>query len=472
MTSAGSLESWRSLTDASARHAELPSTRAEQWRLVGELRELPPGTIVLLSGSTSAVRRRLGPVLKQARLRVLAQLLTIPSLEPPAHYVADTPSAARFFIDRILTIPRGGAAASAAVSAWKAANRFGGHRALRLVARKRLVVARTLDHGGGAQAPGSLLAVPGMDSIVLALSKDPNAKLTVLLLPHGESEPVVAAKVPTTDVAGRVVGAERQVLETLRRRLTSPLAGTVPQVVAVAGAPGSVLTTAAMAGTPMSTSYHAWRHLASPAKVRADFAIVEQWLGAFQAATAGEVSACALGAGLDSSIRQRFEDDADMASGLAALGAISQRLSQMRTPRTAVHGDFWFGNLLVEGGQVSGVVDWESASPSGEPLRDVARFALSYSLYLDRHSRAGRAVSGHPGLSAGPWGAGITYAIDGQGWFPDVFRGFLQEGLKRLGGDPQAWRQVALAGLAEIAATADHPEFARHHWELFKRLAA
>ena len=460
------------MTESSARHAELPSTRAEQWRLVGELRELPPGTIVLLSGSASAVRRSLGPVVKLAYLQVLARLLTIPSLEPPAQYVADTPSAARFFIGRLLTIPRGGAAASAAVSAWKAANRFGGHRALRLLARKRLVVARTLDHGGRAQAPGSLLAVPGMDSIVLALSKDPNAKLTVLLLPHGESEPVVAAKVPTTDVASRIVQAERKVLETLRRRLTSDLADTVPQVIAVAGAPGSVLTTAAMTGTPMSTSYHAWRHLASPAKVRGDFAIVERWLGSFQAATAGDVSACDLGAGLDSSIGQRFDDDAHMASGLAALRAISQRLGEMRTPRTAVHGDFWFGNLLVEGGQIAGVVDWESASPSGEPLRDVARFALSYSLYLDRHSRAGRPVFGHPGLLAGPWGAGITYAINGQGWFPEAFRGFLQESLKRIGGEPQAWRYVALAGLAEIAATADHPEFARHHWELFKRLAA
>jgi phosphotransferase family enzyme len=472
MSSAGSLEPWRSLTDSSARHAELPSTRAEQWRLAGELRELPPGAIVLLSGSTSAVRRRLAPVVKQARLEILARFLTIPSLEPPAHYVADTPSAARFFIDRILTIPRGGAAVSAALGAWKTTNRFGGHRALRLLARRRLIVTRTLDHRGGAQVPGTLLAVPGMDSVVLALSKDQNAKLTVLLLPHGESEPVVAAKVPTTDVASRVVGAERHVLETLRRGLPPDLAGTVPQVVAVAGAPGSVLTTAAMAGTPMSTSYHAWRHLASPPKVRGDFAIVERWLGSFQAATAGDVSECDFGAGLDSSIGQRFDDDANMASGLAALRAVSQRLADMRTPRTAVHGDFWFGNLLVEGGRISGVVDWESASPSGEPLRDVARFALSYSLYLDRHSRAGRPVSGHPGLAAGPWGAGITYAIDGQGWFPEAFRGFLQDSLKRLGGDPEAWRDVALAGLAEIAGTADHPEFARHHWELFKRLAA
>jgi len=472
MRAAGSLEAWRSLTDPSARHAALPSTRAELWRLAGELRGLPPGTIVLLSGSTSAIKRSLAPIVKEARLQVLARLLTIPSLEPPAHYVADTASAARFFIGRILMIPRGRAATSAAVSAWKASNRFGGHRALRLLARRRLIVTRTLDDRGAAQGPGTLLAVPGMDSVVLALSKDPNAKLTVLLLPRGRSEPVVAAKVPTTEVARRVVEAERNVLEALRRRLPPDLGATVPQVVAVAGAPGSVLTTAAMAGTPLSTSYHAWRHLASPAKVRADFAIVDRWLGSFQAATAGDVSPCDLGAGLDSSIGQRFEDDADMASGLAALGVISQRLGNLRTPRTAVHGDFWFGNLLVAGGRISGVVDWESASPSGDPLRDVARFALSYSLYLDRHSRAGREVSGHPGLTAGPWGAGITYAIDGQGWFPDAFRGFLQDSLKRLGGDPQTWRDVALAGLAEIAATADHPEFARHHWELFKRLAA
>ena len=55
-----------------------------------------------------------------------------------------------------------------------------------------------------------------------------------------------------------------------------------------------------------------------------------------------------------------------------------------------MHGDYWPGNLLLHRGRVSGVVDWEAGALAGEPLRDVVRFVLSYALYLDRHTRAGR----------------------------------------------------------------------------------
>ena len=109
---------------------------------------------------------------------------------------------------------------------------------------------------------------------------------------------------------------------------------------------------------------------------------------------------------------------------------------------------------------------------AGDPVRDLARFALSYALYLDRHTRPGRAVAGHSGLTAGNWGAGIEYAIGGEGWFPDLFRSFLQNGLVRLGADPERWRDAVLAGLVDVAATADHIEFARSHWRLFDRLSA
>ena len=65
----------------------------------------------------------------------------------------------------------------------------------------------------------------------------------------------------------------------------------------------------------------------------------------------------------------------------------------------------------------------------------------------------------------------VEYAIDGEGWFPDLFREFLRNGLARLGADPERWRDAALAGLAEIAATADHLDFARLHWQMFIRMS-
>ena len=41
------------------------------------------------------------------------------------------------------------------------------------------------------------------------------------------------------------------------------------------------------------------------------------------------------------------------------------RLAGARLPVTAVHGDFWFGNLLSRGGEVTGVVDWEAGAAQG-----------------------------------------------------------------------------------------------------------
>jgi hypothetical protein len=142
-------------------------------------------------------------------------------------------------------------------------------------------------------------------------------------------------------------------------------------------------------------------------------------------------------------------------------------LSSFSTPRTAVHGDFWFGNLLVDGpGRVTGVVDWEHASPRGEPLRDLGRFAVSYSLYLDRHTPAGRRVSGHRQLRADHVCAGIAYGLTGAGWYPRLVRGFLTAGLARLGLPETLWYAVGWAAVADVVAGADDDEFAWRHVRL------
>jgi hypothetical protein len=93
-----------------------------------------------------------------------------------------------------------------------------------------------------------------------------------------------------------------------------------------------------------------------------------------------------------------------------------------------------------------------------------------YALYLDRRTRRGRRVAGHPGLVAGTWGAGVEYALTGAGWFPEAFRGFLRDGLQRLGASPESWRDAAVAGIAEVAAVTDDRGFARSHLELLRRL--
>jgi hypothetical protein len=327
-------------------------------------------------------------------------------------------------------------------------------------------VASGQDHAGAK----AMLDLPGMETLVVALSKDPNAKLTVLLIPRGSPRPTLAIKVPTTPVAATTIAAEREILSALHSRLPDAIRASVPRLEDFQEAPAGPLVTTALSGSPMTTRYHAWRHLATPSAVRADFLAVEAWLANFQGATAGPREPVDMDGGAAEALRRRFADDPGLSKSLASLGAIYARLRTTSTPRTAVHGDFWFGNLLLVGDQISGVIDWEAATACGEPVRDLVRFALSYSLYLDRHSRAGRGVAGHRGLRAGEWGSGVKWALDGEGWFPDLAREFVRSGLARLGADPDHWREAMLAGLAEVAATADHLEFARQHWRLFERL--
>ena len=306
-------------------------------------------------------------------------------------------------------------------------------------------------------------------SLVVGVSKDPNAKITVLLVsPRGH--PVYAIKAPTTDLAAGAVEAEARVLARFETLLPQQLGETVPRVVGTVefrGRPAIVMT--AVHGSPMSTSYLQRRHTASAARVAADFAAAERWLGEFQRATAqdGAKSETAVA----SRLRERFAEDGQLDADLECLAEIDARLRGNAGLCAAVHGDFWFGNVLLSEGRVSGVVDWEAGGHAGEPLRDVVRFALMYALYLDSRTRRGRTIAGHRGLRADEWGAGVQFALNGSGWFPNLFRRFLRDGLARLGAPSGLWREAALAGIAEIAAVTDNQEFARRQLELFRRVA-
>jgi aminoglycoside phosphotransferase (APT) family kinase protein len=312
----------------------------------------------------------------------------------------------------------------------------------------------------------------GLQALVLGASKDPNAKVTTVLVSAQTGRPVLVAKAPLTAVAERSVEAEAQLLQELGKLGLNRRFEAIPDVVELVEFEGrTALVMTAVPGTPMTTSYFAWRHTRDPARVAADFTAAGEWLAALQAATAQGPTAVDLDGGVAALLAGRFSEDQELEADLDRLAELNGRLSADAVPRTLVHGDFWPGNLLLENGRVTGVVDWEAGSTSGEPLRDLVRFGLAYALYLDRGTRAGRAVAGHPGLVAGIWGAGVAYAVDGTGWFSELFRTFLQRGLERLGASAERWRDAALAGVAEVAALADDEPFARRHLELFRRLS-
>jgi aminoglycoside phosphotransferase len=227
-----------------------------------------------------------------------------------------------------------------------------------------------------------------------------------------------------------------------------------------------------VAGTPMLTLYARRGRTADRPRVAGDFAAAARWLADLQRATAVESAPLDMDRGVAARLGERFADDDRIDQDLERLAAIHSELARNTVPRAVVHGDFWFGNLMVSDDRVSGVVDWEAGEACGEPVRDVVRFALMYAMFLDRGTKPGRRVAGHRQLRAGTWGVGVDYALDGSGWFPELIRQFLRAGLARLGAAPECWRDAALAGVAEVAALADDPEFARSNLELFRRLAS
>jgi aminoglycoside phosphotransferase len=315
-----------------------------------------------------------------------------------------------------------------------------------------------------------LVADASRTAIVSGVSKDPNGKVTLLLVPRGERNASVVAKVATTPASERALEAEARVLAGLDRMRLGPLAGSVPEVLGWSryGDRRALLLTG-LRGTTMLSRYHGWRHTSSLHKVAADFAAVARWLEGFQSATSGGLRAL-LDGELRGRLAARFDGDHLVEDALRSLDAIERPLEAIRVRESAVHGDLWMGNLLVADGAVSGVVDWEAGDLRGAPVRDAVRFVLTYALYLDRHTGAGAKVAGHPGLVAGRWGAGIRHAMSRGAWFGEIAERFLRASLRRAAVDPDLWKTAMLGGLADVAATADEPGFARSHLDLFVEL--
>lgn len=320
--------------------------------------------------------------------------------------------------------------------------------------------------------------VAGLESgttrgLLLSMSKDPDAKLTFLATSGSGLRERVAVKVPTTPRASVAVEAEGRMLVAIRRLPLGAIRDTIPRYVESTGGSGTtVLVSTALPGTPMSVSYHGWLHTARRDAVRADFRRVGDWLRTFQQQTCGAAMPLRWATNVRDDVAGRWDGHPDLPAALGRLDLAEEMLRDQVLPRTAVHGDLWFGNVLVTDDRVSGVIDWESGTMAGCPLRDLARFALSYCLYLDRHTRPGARVLGHPGLRRNGFGTGVRYGLLGSSWFSATVRDFLASGLEDLGLPRALWYAVALVGLGEVAATANDETFGSDHLGLLARLPA
>jgi hypothetical protein len=326
---------------------------------------------------------------------------------------------------------------------------------------------------GAARALASWLRGTEHRLLLLDHSHDPDGRFVVLLFEPRSPSPAVALKVATTPAASARVRAERDLLHRLDLRRLGPLADSVPVPIDPPARTGDlVLATTAASGVPMLVGYHRPGHTARPADVHADFTAAATWLRTLREVTAATPGRLGVPDGASTVARRQLATAPVLFSAVSrGLAAVDSALRRKLAVQSLVHGDFWAGNLLTRGSVVTGVVDWERAEPVGSPIRDLARFVLSYSYYLDRHTPIGRSVQGHPGLVADGVGAGVGYALDGTGWYPSLARRVLGEGLDHAGIPRSCGRDVVLAELAAVAAEAGEPGFARACWTLFARLS-
>jgi hypothetical protein len=179
-----------------------------------------------------------------------------------------------------------------------------------------------------------------------------------------------------------------------------------------AGAPGDpapaaeVLDRLAAAGVPLVPSVHARGRTAGASW------IVEQALpGSRPTRTTGRLArqvadVCAtfpLGDGPPTATAADLAGIAarlpDRASAVARLAAAVSRGAE-GLPAIVRHGDLWAGNLLVERGTLTGLVDWDAAHPAGIPGADLVQL-IGTETRRRAHQALGPAVSSRPWRRAG-----------------------------------------------------------------------
>jgi len=268
---------------------------------------------------------------------------------------------------------------------------------------------------------------------------------TLLLTPPGADGPRLAAKVPTTSSAEADVEREARMLVEIRRLELGRLRATVPRFVQLCEQDGRmVLVASALPGRSLTGAFCGAVAIAHRRCRPAELGVTGAWLALFQEATQrGSGSVDMLPSELVDSLDLRSRESGEGSHDARDVAERARRVQELLTrhdaPRSAVHGSFRAGHVLVDapGGQVSGVLGWRRAATRGEPLVDVGRFAVTH--------------TGHRGSRAVP---GAT-VLAGRGAHAEQARRFIKDGLVRLGLPDTLWYPVAWAATASLLAEVD-----------------
>jgi Phosphotransferase enzyme family len=347
------------------------------------------------------------------------------------------------------------------------------------------VGALVRDRWGDLGLPGP---PPGrLAPLVVGHRRPPTGMATVLLFRQGDDTPSVVAKLPRYGATSPTLRREAETLDAVRGALDGPVRRAVPrslglhwvagtEVLLQTGCPGRQLVAETAAARPR------------PAALGRQLDLVLGWSLAMQRASGRRqaVDDTLIGAALE----------APAAACLAALGGdpavgrlLDRALEGARAlrgtplPLVACHGDYWAGNVLVERGQVSGVVDWERGSLDGLPFQDLVKAVGSAAYRLDRYrSLARRGPAALPGWGdLGPWtgigdprfATGFRAAFVQPGWLADLARHHLTGAFRRAG-IPLAWLPVAvvLYLVGQVTQAADSPPSVAGWGSVLRALAA
>lgn len=169
-------------------------------------------------------------------------------------------------------------------------------------------------------------------------------RVVAFAFPGASTTPAAVVKAQHATTGSTSLRKEGEALERLVAILPPLLGATVPRVLRIeTSARGEILVTTALPGrsayVDMQGSLVPWRY-AGP-----HFRGAARWLASFHDATASA----------------RTDE----------IGGIAVR-------RTAVHGDFWLRNVLIDAAGGIGVVDWEHFVSDGSPFVDLFHYALTY----------------------------------------------------------------------------------------------